>query len=269
VAGVRERSYFGIYTVLDGAAHERVLNHGTTVHGVQSRAAGHELDATTYYGPRSGVGLALTAAPALFGAAARIGVVGLGAGTLACYRQPGQAWRFYEIDPVVVRIARDPRQFSFLSRCAPSAEIAVGDARLSLEREPAGQFELLVVDAFSSDTVPVHLLTGEAFAVYGRALTPSGLLVVHVSNRHFELDPVVSASSAGAGFRARLRAFVPSKVEKTLHQTGSRWIALSRDPDTLQRLASGHERDYALLEPVAGVTPWSDDYASLLPLLFR
>jgi spermidine synthase len=269
VAGVRERSYFGIYTVLDGPARERVLNHGTTVHGVQSRAPGHELDATTYYGPRSGVGMALDAAPALFGAGARIGVVGLGAGTLACYRQPGQRWRFYEIDPVVVRIARDPRQFSFLARCAPDSEVAVGDARLSLEAEPAAQLELLVVDAFSSDTVPVHLLTREAFAVYGRALIPAGLLLVHVSNRHFELDPVVCDAAASAGFHARLRAFVPSAAERALHQTDSRWIALSRDPDTLARLLIGHERDYVVLEPSAQNTPWSDDYASLLPLLFR
>jgi spermidine synthase len=267
-AGVRERSYFGIYTVLDGAQQERVLNHGTTVHGVQSTRPGRELDATTYYGPRSGVGLALTAAGELF-PAARVGLVGLGAGTLACYRRPGQHYRFYEIDPVVVRIARDPRKFTFLARCAPDAPLLLGDARLLLEREPAQSLDVLVVDAFSSDTVPVHLLTREAFAVYARALVPSGLLVVHVSNRHFTLDDVVVTAAAPSGFRALLRAFRPDAAEKARHQTGSRWIALSRDARTLGLLHAIHRDAYKALSVSNGSTPWTDDYASILPLLFQ
>lgn len=272
MADVRVRSYFGIHTVLTGPSGERVLSHGTTVHGVQSSAPGQELVPTTYFGVGSGAGQALTATPALFGPHARVGVVGLGAGTLACYRRPGQDWRFYEIDPAVVRIASDPRMFTFLSRCAPDAPLLLGDARLILEREPAARFDVLVIDAFSSDTPPVHLLTQDAFAVYARALAPSGLLLVNVSNRYFELDAVVAAAAAPSGFAARLRTFGPSRAEKALHQKSSRWIVLSRSADTLDRLAriSAREaRTYAAVTVPPGTTPWTDDYASILPLLLQ
>ena len=153
----------------------------------------------------SGVGIALAAAPRLYGNAARIGVVGLGAGTLACYAQPGQHWTFYEIDPVIVGIARDPAQFTFLSRCQPGAPIIVGDARLTLERAPAAAADILVVDAFSSDSVPMHLLTREAFATYRRHLAPGGLLLVHISNRYLDMEPVIAAA-ARDGWSARIAA---------------------------------------------------------------
>jgi hypothetical protein len=154
---VRTRSYFGIYTVganSDGTA--RVLTHGTTVHGLQSLLPGMEEEPTSYYTRGSGVGRAMLSAETLFGDAARIGVVGLGTGTLSCYARPGQNWTFFEIDPAMVRIATDPRRFTFLSRCAPEARIVLGDARLSLARAGRSSFDLLAVDAFSSDAVPMH-----------------------------------------------------------------------------------------------------------------
>ncbi|MBY0519860.1 MAG: hypothetical protein K2P79_05470, partial [Sphingomonas sp.] len=179
----RTRSYFGIYTV-GGDARVRQLSHGTTVHGTQligSRA--RERTPTTYYVPGSGVGQAMQALGALYGPRARVGVVGLGAGTLACYAQPGQDWRFYEIDPAIVRIARDTGQFSFLGRCLPSPRIVIGDARINLATERPDSLDLLALDAFSSDSVPMHLMTREAFASYDRVLAPNGLLLVHISNR--------------------------------------------------------------------------------------
>ena len=148
-------SFFGIYSIRTSGDGTHALVDGTTIHGIQRHGSPDlERYPTSYYARQSGVGLALATA----GEHARIDVVGLGAGTLACYSRPGQSWRFYEIDPAVVRIARNPKQFTFLSRCQPNAQIAIGDARLTLERSPPASADILVVDAFSSDLVPMHLL---------------------------------------------------------------------------------------------------------------
>ena len=153
----------------------------------------------------SGVGIALANAPRLYGANASIGVVGLGTGTLACYRRPGQYWQFFEIDPLVIEIARERKIFSFIERCAPDVEITLGDARLTLAQVPQGKFDILALDAFSSDSIPLHLLTKEAFATYRRALKPDGLLLVHISNRYIDLNPVVAAEAKANGWYAALR----------------------------------------------------------------
>ena len=153
--GRMTRSFFGIYSTREATDGTRILVHGTTIHGIQRHgSADLERSPTGYYVRNSGVGLALGAAPALFGSSARIDVVGLGAGTLACYSRPGQHWRFYEIDPAVVRIAENPSQFTFLSRCQPDANVIVGDARLTLEHAAPSAADILIVDAFSSDWCP-------------------------------------------------------------------------------------------------------------------
>ena len=262
------RSFFGIYSIRNSRDDTRLLVHGTTIHGIQ-RHGTPELERypTSYYAYKSGVGLALTAAPRLFGDHARIDVVGLGAGTLACYSRPGQSWRFYEIDPAVMRIARNPRQFTFLSRCLPNADVVIGDARLTLERSPPGAADVLVVDAFSSDSVPMHLLTREAFRAYRRHLAPGGLLLVHISNRFLDLRPVVAAQVSD-GWTARLRAFVPNAAEDREWQTASTWIALSPSPATIARLeqASGPGA-WTPLAPRPGFSAWTDDHASILPII--
>ncbi|RJT24365.1 hypothetical protein D5I55_02330 [Chakrabartia godavariana] len=235
---------------------------------VLSRLPGQETKPTTYYVEKSGVGLALQAAPRLFGDKARIGVVGLGAGTLVCYGTPTQSWRYYEIDPVVDHIARNPVQFSFISRCRPDLKVAIGDARIVLATEPAASADLLVVDAFSSDSIPMHLLTREAFGVYGRHLTADGLLMVHISNRYFDLSPVLAAAARN-GWTARIRTFVPKASEwRDYHRTASIWVAMSRNPQTIAALeaASGAER-WEKLPPAPGFRPWTDSYGSVLPLL--
>ncbi|WP_204306841.1 fused MFS/spermidine synthase, partial [Klebsiella aerogenes] len=127
----------------------------------------------------------------LYGPAARVGVVGLGTGTLACYARPGQSWRFFEIDPAIVHLARDSGKFTFLKQCAPQTRISIGDARVRLTETQSASLDLLALDAFSSDTVPMHLLTRQAFVTYGRVLAPNGLLLVHISNRFMALAPVV------------------------------------------------------------------------------
>ena len=266
--GMLTRSYFGVYGVADRGATQRILFHGTTLHGIQDRTPGREREPTSYYAPDSGVGLALRHAASLFGPGSRIDVVGLGAGTLACYIQPGQTWRFYEIDPAMVDIARDPAHFSFLSRCQPRAAIVVGDARMTLARQVAGGADLLVIDAFSSDSIPVHLLTREALAIYGRRLAPDGLLLIHISNRYLDLRPVIAADATAEGWQARLRHYRPDPKDAKRHYAASVWIALSRDGTQLDRLArASGAASWQPLPARPGFSVWSDDHASILPIL--
>jgi SAM-dependent methyltransferase len=269
----RTRSYFGIYEVRtrtndDGSPSARTLTHGTTLHGVQNLEPGLETQPTSYYARRSGVGLTLTHAPALFGPAARIGVVGLGTGTLACYRQPGQDWTIFEIDPAMVEIAR--QRFTFLAQCAPDARIVLGDARLTIAREPADRFDILAIDAFSSDAVPMHLLTREALAVYGRAVQPGGIVLFHISNRYLDLKPVIADIAARGGWDSAMLQFSPDEEEQVANATVSVWVVLTRDPALIDRLVglSGDQRfQWEVLEERPGFAGWSDDRASILPIL--
>jgi spermidine synthase len=264
--GALTRSYFGIYSVRPDGRDARMLIHGTTLHGVQDLGTPErERIETTYYAPLSGVGLAMQVLPQLFGNHPRIDVVGLGAGTLACYAKPGERWTFYEIDPAVVRIARNPKQFTFLSICLPNVPIILGDARLTLGRAPARGADLLVVDAFSSDAIPVHLLTREAFNVYRRRLVPSGLLLIHITNRFLDLEPVLSAEAAAGGWHAVKLAYSPSAAGRRLHEAGSLWIALSPSSDAIGRLTNDGA-GWTALKSSPGFTAWSDDYASVFPL---
>jgi hypothetical protein len=260
------RSYFGIYTINE-YDNVRSLVHGTTLHGLQNLKPGLERMPTTYYAPQSGVGLAMAAAPRLFGPNAHLAVVGLGTGTLACYAQPGQSVTIFEIDPVVVGIARDSGRFSYLSRCAPNADVLLGDARLVVAHQPVGTAQILAIDAFSSDAVPIHLLTQEAFDVYGRYLAKDGLLMVHVSNRYLDLRPVVLAA-ARKGWTARIRDYEPDAAGDKLHYTPSDWIALSRNPETIDRLVAASPKDgWKPLTSDGGPIAWTDEYASILPLI--
>lgn len=264
LAGERTRSYFGIYTVRDTADGTlRTLAHGTTLHGEQSLQPGRSRDALTYYGPTSGVALALQAAPRIEGAGARVGVVGLGTGSLACQALPGQQWTFFEIDPVILRFSTNGR-FTFLRDCAPEARVILGDARLELARLHANAFDVLVIDAFSSDSIPVHLLTKEALQVYARALTPRGLLLLHISNRYIDLGPVVGTNAAASGLKAISRLDRPLDTD---NYTPSRWIALSRDPEVLERLLEQNPNAPWIQLEDRAAKPWTDDYASILPFV--
>lgn len=264
--GDRVRSYFGIYGFGYDKGNVRTLVHGTTVHGMQDLRPGRERDPLSYYAPQSGVGLAMQEV-AVRKPNAHIGVVGLGSGTLACYTQPGQDWRFYEIDPAMERIARDPKKFSFLQRCNSNVPVEIGDARLTLARETGAPLDLLVIDAFSSDAVPMHLLTREAFAVYAKRLAPDGVLMVHVSNRFLKLEPVVAAT-AKWGWHIAARDYQPGEADKDHAYSHSYWIALTRDPAALSQLIASTGREKWTAVPVrAGFPGWTDDYASILPLI--
>jgi hypothetical protein len=288
--GGRTRSYFGIYEVHtdrdETGPTRRTLTHGTTIHGRQNLVPQFRLEPTTYYARRSGVGIAFGNAQAIYGPNARLGVIGLGTGTLSCYAQPGQAWTFFEIDPQMVEVAW--RDFSFLRSCLrglrvagqgseralgeqpPRGRIVLGDARLTLAREPAGQFHLLAVDAFSSDAVPMHLLTREALAVYGNALHRDGILLFHISNRYLDLEPVIADLARSGGWQPALLSYSPTRDELDLNATVSVWIAMSRNPRAIDRLvlASGKDSiDWSVLEPRPGFDGWSDDFATILPLI--
>lgn len=272
VEAARTRSFFGIYTVkADSARMIRQLEHGTTLHGVQSLVPGFETTPQSYYSLGSGISEAVTSLPALSGRFAKVGFVGLGAGSLACYAQAGQGWSAFEIDTAVVDIARDDRLFTYLSNCAPDLRIVVGDARLTLGKEAPDSYDLLAIDAFSSDAIPLHLMTREAFDVYGRALKPDGLLVVHISNRHVDLEPVVAAIATDMGWAARVRDFTPREQRLPgINYTRSIWVLLTPTETRMQEFlaqsptgASG----WAVLRTKPGLTPWTDDFASIIPVL--
>jgi SAM-dependent methyltransferase len=266
--GTRVRSYFGIYS-FSQTADTRTLVHGTTVHGIQSKVPGREIEPLSYYAPESGVGLALRdlAARKTDG---RVGVVGLGAGTLACYRRPGQDWRFYEIDPAIEQIARNPKRFSFLAKCAPDVAVEIGDARLVLGREGranAAPLDVLVVDAFSSDAVPIHLLTRDALETYARRLKPDGILMMHVSNRFLELEPVLAAADSW-GWHLAKRDYSPGAEGRKRAYSDSHWIMLARDARAfsafLQRTGSAK---WLPTKRRPGFDGWTDDFASILPVI--
>ncbi|QIK79909.1 hypothetical protein G7077_03465 [Sphingomonas piscis] len=259
------RSFFGVYT-LEENARDRAISHGTTVHGIQNRGSPErERMPTTYYAPRSGVGLVLSSP--LIADTARVGLVGLGAGTLSCYARPAQQWTIYEIDPVVVQIASDPRRFSFLSRCLPKRRMVIGDARLTLARETAPKVDMLIIDAFSSDSIPVHLLTREAFQIYRQRLKDDGLLLVHISNRYLHLDSVLGAEAEAAGWSARIRIFKPKRADRSLNYFGSDWVVLSPSQIRISALEQAEPGLTWLPLPPPVSAPWSDDHASLLPVL--
>ena len=256
----RSRSYFGVYTVRDYPdQRQRVLSHGTTMHGMQFTDARRRTP-TTYYGPTSGIGIAMQRAPQLFGPRARVGVVGLGTGTLACWRRPGQRWTFFEIDRAVLELSRDAT-FTYLRDCAPDASVRLGDARLELAKLPPASFDVLAVDAFSSDAIPLHLLTAEALAVYQRALAPNGLLMLHISNRYFALEPQLSASLRSLGLDARELTDSPKRDSV---RASSVWLAVARDPAQLAKVTAGRS-DWQALPEAPGIRPWTDEHASILP----
>ena len=261
-ARVMVRNFYGGLKVLDATADDsdepvRRLMHGTITHGEQYLAPEFQGRPTTYYGPDSGVGRAIRQDQAR--GPVRVGVIGLGTGTLAAYGRVGDYFRFYEINPLVMRLAHT--EFTFLKICKARLDVALGDARLSLEREPPEHFDVLAVDAFSSDAIPVHLLTREAFVLYFRHLKPDGVLAVHVSNKHLDLTPVVKLAAVSLQKDARL---VDTQDEAN-DVFGSTWMLVT---------SSAGFFDGSLMRTAAVAVPlrrktrmWTDDYSNLFQIL--
>jgi spermidine synthase len=238
--------------------------HGTTNHGVQSLKPETALIPAGYYGPKTPIGSAFAA----LNRAERlhdVAVLGLGAGAMACHAREGQHWTFYEIDPLVVRVAQDPAYFTFLTLCTPGAPVIVGDARLELQRKPAGAYDLIVADAFSSDAVPTHLITREAMALYLSRLSPNGVALIHVSNRNLALADVAARAAAAAGGSVLHRAYMPQAFD--LANVGSEVLAIAKTPEALAPLAA--EADWRPVRPRPGRV-WDDNYSNIRePLIVR
>jgi hypothetical protein len=266
------RSFFGVHRIRDidpdGPAWQRRFVHGSTVHGVQFMRGDQRRLPLSYFGRESGVGRVLDDRAAANEAGLNVGVVGLGAGTLASYGRAGDRYRFYEIDPSVVRIARD--RFSFLEDSAAVVEIVLGDGRVSLEREVGDPerhppFDVLVLDAFSSGAVPLHLLTAEAFDVYWARLDPQGVLVVQASNRYVDLARVVRDRAQARGEHAVL-VHSPGDVARGLFPNS--WVLVTRDESSSSESAW---RAAATPWPTADRPPilWTDDRSDLFRALRR
>jgi hypothetical protein len=196
---ITQRSFFGVYRVADTPDGYRTLVHGTTLHGAQRvhDEEGKEVEdlvPTTYYYPGSPMGRTIAKRREILGKEkGRYGIVGLGTGSSSCHKQEGESWKFFEIDPVVIKIASNPKNFTFISKCQPDIDIAVGDARLTIAKEPDSSFDLFIIDAFTSDAIPVHMLTKEAVQLFLDKLKPDGVVLLHTSNRYLDLNSVLGA----------------------------------------------------------------------------
>jgi len=260
-----ERNFFGTVRVIEessGGAHW--LRHGSTLHGRQFTDPARACEPLSYYHREGPLGSIFAAFNSKAGAAQRVAVVGLGAGTSAAYSRAGQEWTFYEIDPAVVRVARDPKLFTYLSSCAAApATVVLGDARLRLRDAPANAYGLILLDAFSSDAVPAHLLTREALALYLSKLAPGGLVAFHVSNRSLELERVVGGVAADAGLVARV--FADKQYDLEAGRDPSTWCVVARADADLGAL-SADARWQTLDARDRKLVLWRDDFSDVVSL---
>jgi spermidine synthase len=261
-----DRTFFGVNRVLrfgNGGYH--TLEHGNTMHGAQSLEPARSREPLTYFNPRGPLGDVFQSVRR-HPAGGRVAVVGLGAGSVACYRAAGEAWTFYEIDPAVVRIASDPRYFTYLQHCAPDARIVVGDARLRLAGAKKSEYGLIIIDAYSSDAIPVHLLTREAFELYLDKLAPDGMLVLNISNLHFELKTVIGNVAKALKLAVRVRDDQQlTEAEENRGWLASQWAVLARTTADLGTLAA--DRRWAVPEITPGTSVWTDDFNNLFSVL--
>ena len=265
--GQAQRSYFGVYRVQASEDGEfRTLVNGSTLHGAQRirDAEGNPVDdatPATYYYEASPMAMTIAKVRERLGAAkGRYGVIGLGTGSLACHSQPGEAWRFFEIDPLIIAIAADTRYFSFLAHCQPASDIVIGDARLTVSKEKDASFDLIIVDAFSSDAVPVHLMTAEALRLYLDKLKPDGIALLHISNRNLDLDSVLGAT---VKLLPGIDGFVISDddADGSYAQSTSTVAVFAKNRQALaplRELKGSREFD------AHGLRAWSDDYSDIL-----
>ena len=258
----QERSFFGVHRVEETNAsivHE--LKHGTTLHGAQIGGLG--IDPTTYYHRTGPMGQLIKALPDP-AVARRAAVVGLGTGAMACLSRPGDRWTFFEIDPSVARIARTDELFSFLRDCKGEFDVVLGDGRRSLDRRADGTFGLIALDAFSSDAVPIHLITREAVELYRAKLHPGGVLAFHISNRYLDLEPVLGnlARATGMTCYGQRDAFVSPRL---FMKRRSHWVTMARSPADLGAVTSDRRWHPCAADGDARV--WSDDYANVLGAL--
>jgi hypothetical protein len=253
-----ERNFFGVIKVklVDGGRKTGLI-HGTTMHGTEFVDPNLRREPLAYYARSGPVGQAL----ALAGKRPSVAAIGLGTGALACYRQPGETWTFFEIDGAVERIARDTRYFHYLADCGAGTRVVLGDGRLSLKTMPDRSYDLIVLDAFSSDSIPMHLLTKEALQLYLRKLKPRGVVLVNISNEYLNLLPVLSTLVDGVGAAGRHELFAPNASEAARGATASDWVVIGAQPADLDFLTP--ERRWSVMSKRQGGEPWSDDFSNI------
>ncbi len=261
-----DRSFFGVYRVADIQGKRlRALYHGTTIHGAQTKDGPDRLEPLLYFhrgGPAGSIFAAIGAA----GPASGVAVIGLGTGSLACYAMSPQPVTFYEIDPTVLKIARDDRLFTFLRDCSPSTTVVLGDGRLSIATAANQSYQLIIVDAFSSDAIPMHLLTREAIALYMAKLTDDGILGLHISNRYLDLRPVVAALARDLELVAFGREDADLGPAEAAHgRVGSQWAVVARRQSALTHLVSDPRWRRLLVR--TNVPAWTDDFSNIVTLL--
>jgi SAM-dependent methyltransferase len=277
---LRVRNFYGVVKVIEQeppAMH--VLMHGTTTHGAQDLDAADRLKPLSYYHHDGPLGQLFEAVGGTR-LTRRVAVVGLGAGTIACYAHPGEQWTFFEINPAVVAIARDRALFTFLGDCPAHPDIVLGDARLSLAAQPAASFDMIILDAFTSDAIPIHLMTRDAVRLYLDRLRPDGLLVFHISNRYLALAPVLGDIAGSLGLSARRwsdddaqssgaestgEGDVPADAAS--QKDASEWVVLARAEPDLAPIAD--DERWEALDPTPGDAVWTDDYSNLLGTFLR
>lgn len=260
------RTFFGVYKVSrNDSLGLNVFSHGTTVHGVQYADSGRSMQPAAYYHQAGPFGALFSALAPLL-KERPVAVVGLGVGGLACHGTKGSTWTFYEIDPAVEKVARDERFFTFLRDCPPRSEVVIGDARISLRNAPDHSLALLVIDAFTSDAVPTHLLTREAIAGYRRKLAPDGVLAFHISNRHLKLAPVIGNLARDAGLVGRVSVLPPTTDTNPLIASPAELVVLAEDPASFGTLSGSSEWAPLASDPATRV--WTDGYVNILRALF-
>ncbi len=270
------RSFFGVHKISDSPdGRFRILSHGTTIHGVQAikDSKGNPITtrpiAISYYFNGGPLAQSVRAARENAGGAMKFGIVGLGSGAMMCHSQEGDDFRFFEIDADVVRIARNTRWFTFLSQCGPKQPIVMGDARLTLEKEPDGTYDALMIDAFSSDAIPVHLMTKEAVELYKKKLKPNGLLIMHISNRHMELASEVAGVAAANGMVTALGDLDEDDIgaDSDEYLFDSTVAIVANTPGALASIMKN--KGWETIEPTKGQRVWTDDYSNILGSIIR
>jgi len=259
-----QRSFFGVYRVSEAGGY-RVLIHGNTMHGIQSMDPGRDREPLSYYSETGPIGQVFQS-PSMSDQLHEIAVVGLGAGSLACYTAPSRHFTFYEIDPTVESIARDPRYFSLLRDCSPETRVVIGDARLSLSTASAHKYGMVVVDAFSGDSVPVHLVTREAIELYLSKLADHGLMAFNISNQYLDMRPVLGELARDAG----LASIVQEDLKVDAHERSrgkfpSIWVLMARQRSDFAPLAS--QPNWHDIQIPSGGRLWTDDYSSIVNII--
>jgi len=265
----KDRSFYSLLAVREAQSEDGLIHkfvHGDTFHNYQLREPALQKVPTSYYVEGGSIHASIEALRDKLGGNIDVAVVGLGAGAMVCYEQPGDKWIYFEIDPAVVDLAKNTKYFNYIEQCAPNADIRIGDARQKLQAVPEGSLDMVVIDAFSSNSIPAHLVTREALELYRSRMTPDGLVFFHTSNKMLDVTSVVERLAEDAGLTARyidLDEFPGNPYA----QYGSRATGILMGPDAVMQSVTAGDHRYKTWTPSRHVKVWTDDYSSVVGTL--